>query len=56
LLLGAEGPGLPDQEMAAAETVRIEMAGRFDSLNVATTSGIALYELTRRMAAGIAEQ
>ncbi len=55
LLLGAEGPGLPDQEMAAAETVRIEMAGRFDSLNVATTSGIALYELTRRMAAGIAQ-
>ena len=49
LLLGAEGPGLPDAEMAKAETVRIDMAGGFDSLNVATTSGIALYELTRRM-------
>lgn len=51
LLLGTEGPGLPDAEMAAAETVRIDMAGGFDSLNVATTSGIALYELTRRMTA-----
>ena len=51
LLLGTEGPGLPDIEMSSAETVRIDMAGGFDSLNVATTSGIALYELTRRMAA-----
>ncbi|MCM5558299.1 RNA methyltransferase [Pleomorphomonas sp. JP5] len=50
LLLGTEGPGLPDAEMSAAETVRIDMASGFDSLNVATTSGIALYELTRRMA------
>lgn len=50
LLLGTEGPGLPDAEMADAETVRIDMAGGFDSLNVATTSGIALYELTRRIA------
>lgn len=50
LLLGTEGPGLPDAEMAGAETVRIDMAGGFDSLNVATTSGIALYELTRRIA------
>lgn len=51
LLLGTEGPGLPDAEMSCAETVRIDMAGEFDSLNVATTSGIALYELTRRMVA-----
>ena len=50
LLLGAEGPGLPDREMDAAKTVRIDMSSGFDSLNVATTSGIALYELTRRMA------
>lgn len=50
LLLGTEGPGLPDAEMAASETVRIDMSGGFDSLNVATTSGIALYELTRKMA------
>lgn len=52
LLLGTEGPGLPDAEMAGAESVRIDMAGGFDSLNVATTSGIALYELTRRMTTG----
>jgi len=52
LLLGTEGPGLPDAETAHAETVRIDMAGEFDSLNVATTSGIALYELTRRMTEG----
>jgi len=49
LLLGTEGPGLPDSEMAVADTVRIDMAGGFDSLNVATTSGIALYELTKAM-------
>jgi tRNA G18 (ribose-2'-O)-methylase SpoU len=48
LLLGTEGPGLSDEVLAAAETVRIDMAGGFDSLNVATTSGIALYELSRR--------
>ncbi len=52
LLLGTEGPGLPDSEMIGVETVRIDMAAGFDSLNVATTSGIALYELTRRMKAG----
>ncbi len=47
LLLGAEGPGLSDAVMAMTETLRIDMAGGFDSLNVATTSGIALYELSR---------
>ncbi len=47
LILGAEGPGLSDEVMARTETVRIDMAGGFDSLNVATTSGIALYELTK---------
>jgi tRNA G18 (ribose-2'-O)-methylase SpoU len=35
-LFGAEGPGLPKEVMARASTVRIEMAGGFDSLNVAT--------------------
>jgi tRNA G18 (ribose-2'-O)-methylase SpoU len=45
LLLGAEGPGLPDALMARARTVSIPMAGRFDSLNVATASGIALHRL-----------
>ena len=44
--LGAEGPGLPDQILNRARTVTIPMAGGFDSLNVATTSGIVLYHLT----------
>ena len=45
VLLGAEGPGLPGAVMARAETVRIEMAGGFDSLNVATAAGIVLHHL-----------
>lgn len=52
VLFGAEGPGLPEPVMARATTVRIEMAGGFDSLNVATTSGIVLHHLvaaTRRV-------
>lgn len=47
LLLGAEGPGLAPELMARARTVRVAMAGGFDSLNVATTSGVALYALAR---------
>jgi len=45
VLFGAEGPGLPDAVMVEAQTVRIEMAGGFDSLNVATTSGIVLHQM-----------
>jgi len=45
VLLGAEGPGLSDALMARARTVGIPMAGGFDSLNVATTSGIVLHHL-----------
>ncbi len=45
LLFGAEGPGLSADIMAACTTVRIDMYGRFDSLNVATTSGIVLYQM-----------
>ncbi|MFD1330967.1 TrmH family RNA methyltransferase [Methylopila musalis] len=52
LLLGAEGPGLSADLMARATTVRIAMAGGFDSLNVATTSGIALYAATRSRLTG----
>jgi tRNA G18 (ribose-2'-O)-methylase SpoU len=44
-LFGAEGPGLPPAVLARCRTVRIEMAGRMDSLNVATTSGIVLHHL-----------
>jgi len=47
LLLGAEGPGLTAEILARTRTVRIPMAAGFDSLNVATTSGIALHQLTQ---------
>ncbi|WP_241911714.1 TrmH family RNA methyltransferase [Telmatospirillum siberiense] len=47
LLFGAEGPGLPADLLARTQTVGIPMTGGFDSLNVATTSGIALYHFTR---------
>lgn len=43
LLLGTEGAGLSDALLAgAAHVVRIPIRADFDSLNVATTSGIAL--------------
>jgi tRNA G18 (ribose-2'-O)-methylase SpoU len=42
LLLGAEGPGLPDALLARARAVAIPIVSGFDSLNVATSSGIAL--------------
>jgi tRNA G18 (ribose-2'-O)-methylase SpoU len=45
LLLGAEGPGLPHHVLARTRTVSIPMSGGFDSLNVATTSGIVLHHL-----------
>ncbi len=47
ILFGAEGPGLPLSLLARVRTVRIAMAGGFDSLNVATTSGIVLHSLAR---------
>lgn len=45
VLLGAEGPGLSPALLARVRTVSIPMAGAFDSLNVATASGIALHYL-----------
>ena len=49
VLLGAEGPGLPDRLIAAANPVRIPMADDFDSVNVATAGAIALSHIyTRR--------
>ena len=42
ILLGAEGPGLPAALQAAAQPLRIPMAGGFDSVNVATAGAIAL--------------
>ncbi|HEU0067126.1 MAG TPA: RNA methyltransferase [Sphingomonas sp.] len=46
LFLGAEGPGLPGALIDAVASVRIDMAGGFDSLNVATTSGIVAHHLS----------
>lgn len=45
VILGAEGPGLPPAVLSQARGVQIPMAAGFDSLNVATTSGIVLHEL-----------
>ncbi|HSV04644.1 MAG TPA: RNA methyltransferase [Phenylobacterium sp.] len=44
-LFGAEGPGLAAELLARARSVRIPMAHGFDSLNVATASGIVLHHL-----------
>jgi tRNA G18 (ribose-2'-O)-methylase SpoU len=45
LIMGAEGSGLSPQIVARCEAVRIAMVPGFDSLNVATASGIALHHL-----------
>lgn len=42
ILLGAEGPGLPEALIDAAQSVRIPMQSGFDSINVATAGAIAL--------------
>lgn len=49
MLFGAEGPGLSAEVMASCTTVRIDMSGGFDSLNVGTTSGIVLYQFCRQV-------
>lgn len=52
LVVGSEGEGLPAGLLRQLPTVRIGMAPGFDSLNVATASGIALHaaSLARRPA------
>ena len=46
VLLGAEGPGLTDAALAAADRlVRIPMAAGVDSLNVATAAAVAFAHL-----------
>jgi tRNA G18 (ribose-2'-O)-methylase SpoU len=50
-LFGAEGPGLDAGLLARSRSVRIGMAQGFDSLNVATTSGLVLYQLSKRRSA-----
>ena len=47
VLLGAEGPGLSESALRAADvTVRIPMAEGVDSLNVATAAAVAFARLT----------
>jgi tRNA G18 (ribose-2'-O)-methylase SpoU len=47
VLLGAEGPGLSEAALAAADRrVRISMATGVDSLNVATAAAVAFAQLT----------
>ena len=51
LLLGAEGPGLSAEAIAAADlAVRIPMAAGIDSLNVAAAAAVAFYALGEREA------
>ena len=45
LLMGSEGSGLAAEHLAVcAHVVRIPMAGRCDSLNLAVATGVILYE------------
>jgi tRNA G18 (ribose-2'-O)-methylase SpoU len=46
VLLGAEGPGLSAEVIRRTHSVQIAMSAGFDSLNVATTSGIVLHHIS----------
>lgn len=55
LLLGAEGPGLSDGALGAADLrARIEMAPGVDSLNVAAAAAVALHHVWTADSAGAA--
>jgi TrmH family RNA methyltransferase len=48
LVMGNEGAGLSDEASAAcSKLVRIPMAGRLDSLNLAVATALMLFELRR---------
>lgn len=49
LLLGTEGPGLPDDVMDRVRRVRIEMPGKLDSLNVGVAGAIALHHVSMKL-------
>jgi tRNA G18 (ribose-2'-O)-methylase SpoU len=49
LVLGTEGEGLPQGILVSFRTARIPQRPGLDSLNVATASGIALYEIASAM-------
>jgi tRNA G18 (ribose-2'-O)-methylase SpoU len=47
VVLGTEGQGLPNAVLQSIKTCRIPMSDGFDSLNVATASGLALFHASR---------
>ena len=48
LLMGSEGPGLsPELSAACTRLVKIPMAGRLDSLNLAVATALMLYEIAK---------
>ncbi len=48
ILLGAEGPGLTDETMAACDRrVKIPMSGGTDSINVGSAAAVAFYALAQ---------
>ena len=48
LLMGSEGPGLsPELGAVCSRMVRIPMAGRLDSLNLAVATALVLYEIRK---------
>jgi len=48
LLMGSEGPGLsPELARAASRLVKIPMAGKLDSLNLAVATALMLYEMRK---------
>jgi TrmH family RNA methyltransferase len=50
LLMGSEGPGLsPELAAACIRLVRIPMAGRIDSLNLAVAAALMIYEIRREL-------
>jgi tRNA G18 (ribose-2'-O)-methylase SpoU len=49
LVLGTEGEGLPETILSSFRTARIPQRPGLDSLNVATASGIALYQIALTM-------
>lgn len=49
LIAGAEGPGLPEDVLERVRRVRIGQAPGLDSLNVATATGIALWQVALKM-------
>jgi RNA methyltransferase, TrmH family len=48
MLMGSEGPGLSEQLAGVcSRLVKIPMAGRLDSLNLAVATALMLYEVRR---------